>query len=136
MPGTSIEVIVRQAVALTKSASRYRLGRPDHAALAACTAGGHIPVSIAPGITRAYSLCGDLQESGRYAVAVTREEQGRGGGIVVDTACEQGGGGGCVVAYSDDWPIYNDERLSDEERAGYVAVCQAGCRCSTLALQL
>jgi vanillate O-demethylase ferredoxin subunit len=48
-------------------------------ALPAFSAGSHIDVQIAPGLTRQYSLCGDPQDGSRYVIAVKREPQSRGG---------------------------------------------------------
>lgn len=48
-------------------------------ALLAYTAGSHIDVHLAPGLTRQYSLCGLPGTSDRYLIAVKREPASRGG---------------------------------------------------------
>ncbi len=47
--------------------------------LPAFTAGSHIDVHIAPGLTRQYSLCNHPEERHRYRIAVLREPASRGG---------------------------------------------------------
>jgi phthalate 4,5-dioxygenase reductase subunit len=45
------------------------------------TAGAHISVRVPNGLVRKYSLCSDPAQRDRYAFAVKREAQGRGGSI-------------------------------------------------------
>ena len=55
------------------------LARPDGGELPAFTAGAHIDVHFANGLTRQYSLCNPPAERSRYVVAVLREPSSRGG---------------------------------------------------------
>lgn len=60
----------------------------------------------------------------------------RSAGIEVETVCEQGVCGSCVVAWRDGEPVHNDSCMDDDERGEYVALCCAGCRSSSLTLEL
>lgn len=74
-----MDVMVTRTVALTAEVIQVFLSRPDGKALPAFEAGAHVMVTVAPGITRAYSLCGDPADTGEYVIAVKRESAGRGG---------------------------------------------------------
>ncbi|MGC8474887.1 MAG: PDR/VanB family oxidoreductase [Acetobacteraceae bacterium] len=52
-------------------------------ALPRFSAGSHIDIEIAPGLTRAYSLCGDPARTDTWQLAVLREEASRGGSAAV-----------------------------------------------------
>lgn len=56
--------------------------------------------------------------------------------IPVETVCEQGICGSCIVEWSEGDPIHNDQCLDESERENYVAVCSAGCKSSSLTLEL
>ena len=47
--------------------------------------GAHIDLVLADGLIRQYSLCGDPEDTGRWRVAVLREENGRGGSDFLHT---------------------------------------------------
>jgi tetrachlorobenzoquinone reductase len=51
----------------------------DNSALPTFTAGSHIDLMLAPGLTRSYSLSNDPQERGRYVVSVYKDPGSRGG---------------------------------------------------------
>lgn len=51
----------------------------DGAALPAFSAGAHIDVHIAPGLTRQYSLCNNPADTHRYQIAILRDPASRGG---------------------------------------------------------
>lgn len=52
-------------------------------------AGAHIDVTIAPGVVRQYSLCGDPADTQRYRLGILRDPASRGGSIIVhDTFIE------------------------------------------------
>jgi len=58
-------------------------------ALPPFSAGAHIDLFLANGLTRQYSLCNDPAEQGRYRIAVLREPASRGGSIHVHDALMQ-----------------------------------------------
>ncbi len=57
----------------------FELVDVDGAALPAFSAGSHVNVQLAGGISRQYSLCNAPQESHRYLLAVLRDAASRGG---------------------------------------------------------
>lgn len=57
----------------------FELAGIDGAPLPPFSAGSHIDVQIAPGLTRQYSLCNDPTEQHRYMIAVLRDPRSRGG---------------------------------------------------------
>ena len=90
MPNLSIEAVVTRTIALTQDVTLFRLRRLDDAPLPAFSAGAHVLVGVAPGISRAYSLCGDPAETGYYDIAVKREDHGRGGSRALHALAQSG----------------------------------------------
>ena len=68
----------------------FEFVHPDGDDLTPFTAGAHIHVTVAPGLTRQYSLCNDPAERHRYVVAVLKEAQGRGGSAAMHETVEEG----------------------------------------------
>lgn len=68
----------------------FELMHPDGAPLPAFEAGAHILVDVAPGVSRAYSLCNDPAERHRYLIAVLRTEDSRGGSVGMHQAIQPG----------------------------------------------
>lgn len=78
-----IPVVVSRAVKLTADTMLYELTARDHTALPSWQAGAHIDVVIAPEFFRQYSLCSDPADSGKYEIAVLREDNGKGGSALM-----------------------------------------------------
>jgi len=68
----------------------FELRRPDRAPLPRFSAGAHIDVHLPGGLIRQYSLCGNPQSQDSYEIAVLRDEQGRGGSMVIHDRVRQG----------------------------------------------
>jgi vanillate monooxygenase ferredoxin subunit len=66
------------------------LSDPDGRELPAFTAGAHIDVHIAPGVTRQYSLFNAPAERHRYCIAVLNQPQGRGGSRLLHETLHEG----------------------------------------------
>lgn len=64
---------------LTPTVKLVRLRHPRRPALPAPEAGAHVDVHLPDGRVRQYSLCGDPGDAGEYAIAIQREDAGRGG---------------------------------------------------------
>ncbi|MEM6581134.1 MAG: fatty acid desaturase [Pseudomonadota bacterium] len=86
-----LQVQVRSVSAVADDVNTYVLAAPPGGEpLPAVTAGAHVDVLLGDGLVRQYSLCGDPAESGRYQIAVRREDQGRGGSIKVHETLQEG----------------------------------------------
>lgn len=70
---------VRAAAPLAIGIHGFELVHPDGAVLPDFTPGAHVEVQTPGGMLRKYSLCSDPAELLRYAIAVKRESDGRGG---------------------------------------------------------
>lgn len=62
-----------------EGANSYELEALPGASLPPFTAGAHIDVTLAPGLTRSYSLANNPAERGRYRLGVLLETESRGG---------------------------------------------------------
>ncbi len=78
-----LPVVVSRTVALTPDITLYDFTAPDGSDLPSWTAGAHIDVVVAPEFFRQYSLCSDPADTGKYQLAVLREDQGRGGSALM-----------------------------------------------------
>ncbi|MFJ3056076.1 PDR/VanB family oxidoreductase [Herbaspirillum sp. NPDC087042] len=78
-------------------------------ALPQWSAGAHLRLHLAPGLTRAYSLCNTPQQRDRYVIAVKREPASRGGSAWMHEQVEPG----CLMtasAPSNAFPLVADAR--------------------------
>lgn len=74
-----LALLVRQIRFEATGINSYELVDPAGEDLPPFTAGAHIDVHLANGVTRQYSLCNSPAERHRYVIAVLRDEKGRGG---------------------------------------------------------
>ncbi|MDE2486313.1 MAG: oxidoreductase [Alphaproteobacteria bacterium] len=86
--GLPLKVVAKTVEA--DSITSFELAHPRGKVLPAFSAGSHIDLTIAPGLTRQYSLCNDPKETHRYLVAVLREDEGRGGSVRMHEEVEEG----------------------------------------------
>lgn len=86
--GLPLKVVAKTVEA--DSITSFELAHPRGKVLPAFSAGSHIDLTIAPGLTRQYSLCNDPKETHRYLVAVLREDEGRGGSVRMHEEVEVG----------------------------------------------
>lgn len=77
----SVGVISRRDL-ITGRIVEFRLAPTDGSALPAWEPGAHIELSLASGLVRQYSLCGDPADE-FFTIAVLKEEQSRGGSIEI-----------------------------------------------------
>ncbi len=68
----------------------YEFSNPDGSPMPPSTAGGHIDVLVAPGFFRQYSMSHDPADPSKYQIAVLREDEGRGGSLLMSRIFEQG----------------------------------------------
>ncbi|NWJ72699.1 oxidoreductase [Pseudonocardia sp. ICBG1122] len=86
--GPEAEIRTDRLVILDKSVEAdgvvsLSLARPDLSRLPDWEPGAHIDLTMPPGHTRQYSLCGDRWDPARYRIAVLREPDGRGASTYV-----------------------------------------------------
>lgn len=95
LPGQAAShTITAQVVSVTavgNNINAYELqALPGADALPAFSAGAHIDLLLADGMVRQYSLCNAPNETGRYVIAVKREQGGRGGSLAVHRTLQAG----------------------------------------------
>jgi vanillate O-demethylase ferredoxin subunit len=81
---------VARIAAVTPRVKSVELVAAGGGALPAFTAGAHIDVALGNGETRSYSLLNPPTETGRYAIAVLRETDSRGGSTWVHDRLREG----------------------------------------------
>ncbi len=77
--GVRLQVRVAAIQSEAQAIKSFALVDPAGKELPRFTAGAHVLVDLANGLTRQYSLCNDPVETHRYRIAVLRESHGRGG---------------------------------------------------------
>ena len=78
-----IPVVVHSVALIARDIRAVRLSRSDGKPLPAFAAGSHIDLHLAPGLVRQYSLCGDIDDTSVYRIAVKLEPASRGGSRAV-----------------------------------------------------
>jgi vanillate O-demethylase ferredoxin subunit len=68
----------------------FELAAEDGHPLPAFSAGSHVDVQVADGLTRQYSLCNDSGETHRYLIGVLREPASRGGSTAMHDRVQAG----------------------------------------------
>lgn len=85
-----LEVYVSRKIPEAEGVCSFELKASNGAELPAFTAGSHVDVHIAPGLTRQYSLCNAPHERDRYLIAVLDEPASRGGSRGMHTDIAEG----------------------------------------------
>ncbi|MFK0092325.1 PDR/VanB family oxidoreductase [Pseudomonas sp. NPDC090592] len=85
-----IEVIVAKKQLEAEGICSFELAREDGQPLPAFSAGAHIDVHLAGGLTRQYSLCNSASETHCYQIAVLKEPTSRGGSQQMHEAVQEG----------------------------------------------
>lgn len=75
---TLIDVVVARRFDVAQDIISLELTTVDGRPLPAFSAGAHIELEVAPGLTRQYSLCNAPNECHRYVLGILREPQSRG----------------------------------------------------------
>jgi vanillate O-demethylase ferredoxin subunit len=87
---TQLTVTVARKWREAEGICAFELAGIDGAPLPEFSAGSHIDVHIAPGLTRQYSLCNAPGERHRYQIAVLREPASRGGSVAMHERVNEG----------------------------------------------
>ncbi len=85
-----MDVIVQKKWQEADGIVGFELVDPLGSELPAFSAGSHIDVEAAPGITRQYSLCNSPEERNRYVIGVLRDSKSRGGSIAMHERVQEG----------------------------------------------
>lgn len=82
--------VVSEVRHLTDRVVELTLTDPDGAPLPVWEPGAHIQLRLPMGLTRQYSLCGNLHESNAWTIAVLREDGSRGGSSFIHNSVSAG----------------------------------------------
>jgi len=85
-----IQAVVSKVEHLSGRIAKYEFSTLDGSPLPPWSAGAHIDVLVAPGMMRQYSMSGDPANRTRYQVAVLREDEGRGGSLLMHRIFTEG----------------------------------------------
>ena len=85
-----IQAVVSKVEHLSDRIAKYEFSTLDGSLLPVWSAGAHIDVLVAPGMMRQYSMSGDPADRSRYQVAVLREDEGRGGSLLMHRIFSEG----------------------------------------------
>ena len=85
-----IQAVVKRVEVMSSGISKYVFAALDGTPLPEWSAGAHIDVLVAPGMMRQYSMSGDPARRDVYEVAVLREDEGRGGSLLMHRIFTEG----------------------------------------------
>lgn len=85
-----IRVVITKAEKMTDGVTRYELASLDGKPLPSWEAGAHLDIVVAPEFLRQYSMCGDPSDRQNYQIGVLREEEGRGGSLLLQRIFTEG----------------------------------------------
>ena len=85
-----MQLIISKVEKLTDKTTKYQFKTLDGSPLPAATAGGHIDVVVAPEFFRQYSLSSAPHNQEFYEIAVLREDEGRGGSLLMHRIFAEG----------------------------------------------
>ena len=81
---------ISKAEAMTADVTKYEFAAWDGGDLPAWTAGGHLDVVVTPDFLRQYSMSGDPADTSKYQIGVLRENDGRGGSLMMHRIFNEG----------------------------------------------
>lgn len=85
-----LRLTVARKIRVANGITLFELRAADGAALPAFSAGSHLTVQVPNGTRRNYSLCSDPADTSHYAIAVKRDERGRGGSVSMNDEVHEG----------------------------------------------
>jgi len=74
-----LEVYVSRKIVEAEGVCSFELSAVNGTALPDFSAGAHVDVHVAPGLTRQYSLCNSPEDSSKYLIAILHDPESRGG---------------------------------------------------------
>lgn len=87
---STLAVCVARKAMEARDICSFELVATESGSLPAFSAGSHVDVHLLGGLVRQYSLCNDPSETHRYAIAVLRDPNSRGGSIAMHDAVKEG----------------------------------------------
>lgn len=88
--GTGMRLLIGQTTWEADSVLSLRLYSPDGASLPSWEPGAHIELALPSGRHRQYSLCGEVNDTHSYRIAILQVPGGRGGSVEVHTDARAG----------------------------------------------
>jgi ferredoxin-NADP reductase/ferredoxin len=85
-----LRVVVAKADQMSPDVTKYELRSLDGSDLPEWTAGAHLDIVVAPEFLRQYSMSGDPADRSKYQIGVLREDQGRGGSLLMHRIFTEG----------------------------------------------
>lgn len=85
-----LQVVVSKAEQMSRNVTKYEFAAVDGGDLPEWTAGAHLDIVVAPEFLRQYSMSGDPADRSRYQIGVLREDEGRGGSILLHRIFTEG----------------------------------------------
>ncbi len=85
-----IRVAVSKAEKMTADVTKYEFSSLDGSPLPDWSAGAHLDVLVAPEFLRQYSMSGDPADHTKYQIGVLREDEGRGGSLLMHRIFNEG----------------------------------------------
>ena len=85
-----IQVVITKAEAMAEGVTKYEFATVDGSELPKWTAGAHLDIVVAPEFLRQYSMSGDPADRTKYQIGVLREDQGRGGSLLMHRIFNEG----------------------------------------------
>ncbi|WP_423140852.1 PDR/VanB family oxidoreductase [Parablastomonas sp. CN1-191] len=85
-----IDAVVAAVERQADGISSWEFRRADGGPLPPFTAGAHIDVQLANGMSRSYSLCNAQEDRDRYVVAINRDPNSRGGSTLIHDTVKPG----------------------------------------------
>ncbi|MEX0347322.1 MAG: 2Fe-2S iron-sulfur cluster-binding protein [Rhizobiaceae bacterium] len=85
-----IRVEVTKVERMSADVAKYEFRSLDGADLPEWTAGAHLDIVVAPEFLRQYSMSGDPADRSKYQIGVLREDDGRGGSVLLHRIFSEG----------------------------------------------
>ncbi|SFL88176.1 2Fe-2S iron-sulfur cluster-binding protein [Shimia aestuarii] len=85
-----VRVTLSKVEKMTADVTKYEFSSLDGTPLPEWTAGAHLDVLVAPEFLRQYSMSGDPKDRSTYQIGVLREDEGRGGSLLMHRIFNEG----------------------------------------------
>ncbi len=90
MASPVIQVVLSKAESMTADVHKYEFRTVNGELLPEWSAGAHLDIVVAPEFLRQYSMSGDPADRSVYQIGVLREDEGRGGSLLIHRIFSEG----------------------------------------------